>query len=196
MVGRIFVSALIGVAVAATFLAAGTAASAYVPDGRVSISPASVSPGGVVTVSASADSFLAGETVRVAVNGYAAQQAALGLLVTASVVEAPVSETIATTGSASPTGALVVTVTAPPDGRGNYVVELQGLTSGRVYSGAFSVDSPAGADGSSAGGTLPNTGTDSFVLYGLGAIGLAGLIGGALATASVRRRQGASTAER
>lgn len=193
--GRFFASVLAGAAVVVTAAVSASSASAYVPDGRVSISQASVSPGGVVTISASSNSFLPQEPVRVAVNGYAATQAALGLLVTASVVEAPAVETASTTGQASPSGALLVEVTAPDDGRGSYAVELRGLDSGRVYTGAFSVV-PTAEGGDPAGGALPNTGADSFELVGLGAIGLAGLLGGALAIASTRRRQGASTAER
>ncbi|KGJ72366.1 hypothetical protein GY21_15840 [Cryobacterium roopkundense] len=124
---------------------AAALAAGYVPDSAITVSGSAV-PGGTVTVSIPANSFLPNEPVAFAISGSGSPTIAVVKAATASV-----------TKNATPVGAASVTVGLPSNATGTYNGTATGLTSGNVVTWTIVVSSASGGAASESGG-LPATG--------------------------------------
>lgn len=167
---------------AATLVAAGVflapaaaqASSIYPPTGSCTTSPTTMTPGGTITFSCSADTFSANETVAITVTGENGSAATIGMLRFAI-------STASGSATSSDDGSLPgVKITLPSNASGTYNIAAVSPTS----AGGTAPTTIAGADGG-----LPATGitggSTMGVWIGGGALVLAGA---ALAVAATLRR--------
>ncbi|KFF58756.1 hypothetical protein JF66_16265 [Cryobacterium sp. MLB-32] len=124
---------------------AAALAAGYVPDSAITIS-GTAAPGGTVTVTIPANSFLPGEVVQFAVTGVGSSPLAVFK-----------AATVTLNKTATPVGAAGVTVTLPSNASGTYNASATGLTSGNIVTWVIVVPSSSSGAGAEAGG-LPSTG--------------------------------------
>lgn len=170
--------ALVG-ASALALPAAAHAAAVYPPAGSCAVTPATVTPGGILSLSCDAGTFSANETVTITITGENGSGAAIGFAKFAI-------STGSGTAMSTDTGALpATTITLPRDAQGSYNIAAVSQTSAGSTAAVTATDDA----GTGIGGSLPTTGFDSASMLGLWVGGgVLMLTGGALAVGAMARR--------
>jgi hypothetical protein len=178
--------AAIALAVLAVFAVPAAAnAAGYVPQGNITVSDSTPTPGEAVTVGFDDGSFTPGESVSFTLTGENAASATLANL------RAVVNST-SITKTATAAGSVAVVVTLPSDASGSYTLTGTGLTSGSVGTATLTVVAADSGTAVTAAGGLASTGYDAPMLAIWAAAG-ALLLGVALMVAlTVVRRQRAN----